>query len=41
MNQFCLQEGKSTLHRDSDNPLLHAHNLLSLVASKKLESTDP
>jgi hypothetical protein len=40
MNQICIQEGESTLHRDSDNPLLQAHNLLSLGASKKLDSTD-
>ena len=41
MNQFCLQEGKSTLHRDSENRPLQAHNLLLLGASKKLESIAP
>src|SRR5438094_1175157 len=34
-----LQEGRSTLHRDSRKPLLQAFNLLSLGASKKLKPT--
>jgi hypothetical protein len=41
MNQIYVQEGKSTLHRDFEEPLLQAQTLLSLVASKQLESTDP
>ncbi len=41
MTRIGLQEGRSTLHRDSHKLLLQALNLLSLGASKNLKLAAP